>query len=160
MPENAQFPERVKIIGAAAPQSYSNTAFAGRYVSMKNYQRLTIVIHTGAWAAGTAAVTMSEALNVAGGTPVALNLDWMWTGTVASGLLTQTAVVADTFNLAVANSLYVIEFDATELNIAGGYDCVSVLIASPGANADFYNVDYYLHDARYAEATPPSAIVN
>jgi len=160
MPENAEFPERVKIIGAAAPANYTGAAFAGRYVSMKNYQRITIVIHTGAWAAGTAAVTLSEALNVAGGTPVALNMDWMYTGTVASGALTRTAVVADTFNLAVADSLYVIDVDASELNIGGGYDCISVLIAQPGANNDFYNVDYFLHDARYAEATPPSAIVN
>lgn len=160
MPENAWFEERVKIIGAAAPQSYSNTAFAGRYVSMKNYQRMTIVIHTGAWAAGTAAVTLSEALNVAGGTPVALNMEWMWTGTVASGLLTRTAVVADTFNLAAANTMYVIEVDASELNIGSLYDCVSVLVASPGANADFYSIDYYLHEPRYAQATPPTAILD
>lgn len=160
MPENALFMERVKIIGAAAPQSYANTAFAGRYVSMKNYGRLTIVIHTGAWAAGTAAVTMSEALNVAGLTPQALALTRMWTGTVASGLLTETAVVANTFNLAVANTMYVIEVDASDLDTADLYDCVSVLVASPGANADFYNIDYFLHEPRYAQATPPSAIVN
>jgi len=121
---------------------------------------MTIIIHTGAWAGGTAAVTLSQALNVAGGTPLALNMDWMWTGTVASGLLTQTAVAADTFNLAVANTLYVIEVDASDLTVATGYDCVSVLVATPGANIDLYSIDYILHEPRYSQATPPTAILD
>lgn len=161
MTEKGYLVERTKIIGAAEPKSWNATAFTGRYVSMKNYGHLTVIIHTGAWAAGTAAVTMSEALTVAGGTPLALNLDWMWTGTVASGALTKTAVVGDTFNLAVANTMYVIELDAAELNtLGGGQDCVSVLVATPGANADFYNIDYILSEPRYSEDVPPTAILD
>jgi len=162
MTEKGYLVERAKIIGAAEPKSWNATAFTGRYVSMKNYGHLTVIIHTGAWAAGTAAVTMWEALDVAGTTPLQLNLDWMWTGTVASGALTKTAVVADTFLLAnVANTMYVIELDAAELNtLGGGQDCVSVLVATPGANADFYNIDYILSEPRYSEDNPPTAILD
>lgn len=160
MPDNALFVERNKIIGAAPPQNYTGTAMTAFYVSMKHYGRMTIVIQTGAWAAGTAAVSLLQATSVAAAGAKALNLDWMWTGTTASGLLTQTAVVADTFNLAVANSLYVIEIDASDLDASNDFDCVTLVVATPGANADFYNVTYILHEPRFAQATPPSAIVN
>jgi ABC-type taurine transport system substrate-binding protein len=152
--------QQAKIIGAADPQDYTGAAFAGQYVSLKNYNHLTVIIHTGAWAGGTAAVTMRQATDVAAGTNKALNCDYMWTGTAASGALTKTAVTADTFNLAAANTMYVIEVDAQELDTTLGYDCVSVLIATPGVNADLYNVDYILSQPRFSEDVPPTAILD
>jgi len=151
--------ETAKIIGAAQPKDYSGAAMTAKYVSLKNYDHLTIIIHTGAWAAGTAAVTLLQATNVSAGSATGLGMDYMWTGTVASGYLTKTAVTADTFNLAAANSLYVIEIDADELDVDDGFDCVTVAIADPSAN-DYYAVNYILTEPRYAEATPPSAIAN
>ncbi|MFA4973445.1 MAG: hypothetical protein WC683_12575 [bacterium] len=152
--------ETAKIIGVNNPADMSSTAMTAKYVSLKNYDHLTIIIHTGAWAAGTAAVTLLQATNVSAGSATGLGMDYMWTGTVASGLLTKTAVTSDTFNLSVANSLYVIEIDADELDVDNGFDCVTLAVASPGANSDFYNVDYILTEPRYAQATPPSAITD
>jgi len=156
------FVEQNKLIGASAPADMSGKAMTAKYVSMKNYGHLTVVIKTGAWAGGTAAVTMVESTDVTNSLSDAqnLNLDYVWTGTVASGALTKTAVTSDTFNLAAANSFYVIELDADELDVDDGFDCVTVAIASPGANSDFYSVDYILSEPRYAGATPLTAITD
>jgi len=50
--------EKLKFIRGAEPKSYSGAAMADNYVSLKNYGQLTIKISTGAWAGGTAAVTL------------------------------------------------------------------------------------------------------
>lgn len=155
-----QLIETCKIIGAADPKNFTGATFAGKYISLKNYNHVTVVIHTGAWAAGTAAVTLAQATDVAATGTKALAFSYQWTGTAASALLTKTAVTANTFDLAVANTMYVIEVDAETLDIGSGFDCFSVLVASPGANADFYNIDYILSEPRFAQAALPSAILD
>lgn len=152
--------QRTKLIWAAEPKSYSGAAMADKYVSLKNYQWLTIYIITGAWAGGTAAVTLKQAQAIAGTGAKALNFDTQWNDVAASGTLVKTAVVSNTFNLGTALKLYVIEVDAASLDINNGFDCVTLAVASPGANADFYGVLYQLSDARFEEGTPPSAIVD
>jgi hypothetical protein len=152
------FVENNKIIGASAPANMTGTAMTAKYVSLKNYEHLTIIIKSGAWAGGTAAVTLAEATNVSAGSAQALGFDYQWTGTVASGALTKTAVTSDTFNISAANTFHVIEVDASELS--AGFDCITVAIASPGAKDDYYSVDYILSQPRYAQATPPTAIAD
>jgi hypothetical protein len=149
-----------KFLSAADPKNYTGAAMTDYYVSMKNYSKLTIVIQTGAWAGGTAAVTLKQATAVAGTGAKALSFAKQFNDVAVSGTLVETAVVADTFNLATASKLFVIEVDASQLDVAGGFDCVSLGIASPGANADLYSVSYILSGARYQQSTPPSAIVD
>ena len=152
--------ENAKIIGAADPKDYTGVAMTAKYISLKNYNHLTIVIHSGAWAAGTAAVSLLQASDVSATGAKALGFSYQWTGTAASGLLTKTAVTANTFNISVANTMHVIEVDANSLDKANSFDCVTLVVATPGANSDFYNVDYILSEPKYAAATPPSAIVD
>lgn len=152
--------EDAKIIWAAEPKNYTGAAMTAEYVSLKNYQRLTIIIQTGAWAGGTAAVTLSEATDVSASGAQALSFDYMWSDEVTSGTLVKNTVTSNTFDLDTANKLYVIQVDADDLDIADGYDCVTAAIASPGVNADFYSVCYILSGARQHAATPPSAIVD
>lgn len=157
---NQLFVERAKLIWAAEPKSYVSAAMAAKYVSLKNYARLVIVIITGAWAAGTAAVTLSQATAVAGTGAKALGFANQWNDVAASGTLVKTAVASDTFTLGTANKMFVIEVDAGSLDVAGGFDCVTLAVASPGANADFYGVAYILEGARYQQDTPPSAVLD
>lgn len=152
--------ETHKLLWVAPPQNYTGAAMTARYVTMKHHDKLTIVIQTGAWAGGTAAVTVNEALTVAGGTPVALAFTRQWNDVAVQGTLVETAVVGNTFNLAVANRMYVIPISARSLTTASNYDCVSVMIASPGANNDFYSVCYIMGGTRYQQATPPTVIVD
>lgn len=152
--------EKAKFIWAAEPKNYTGAAMADKYVSLKNYGQLTIVILTGAWAAGTAAVTLSQATAVAGTGAKALAFTDYWDDVTTSGTLVKKAAVSNTFNLGTALKMYVIHVDDRMLDVAGGFDCVTLAVASPGANADFYGVAYILGDARYQQATPPSALVD
>lgn len=69
-------------------------------------------------------------------------------------------MAADTFNLDTANKVFVIEVDRSSLDSGNGFDCLSVDIATPGANADFYDVTYILTEPRYAGASMSSALVD
>lgn len=151
--------QEAKLLWAGEPKNYTGAASTDKYVSMKNYGHLTILILTGAWAAGTAAVTLEQAKEVAGTNHQDLAFTKYYHDEAESGTLVETACV-DTFNLDTANKLYVIEVDAEDLDTNDDFDCVTVQIASPGANADFYGVIYVLSDPRYAQATPPSALVD
>jgi hypothetical protein len=153
--------EDAKIIWACAPANYTGATNTPKYVSLKNYQRLTVIIQTGAWAGGTAAVTVTQATDVAGTGEKAYDaLDYMWSDESTSGTLVKNAVTSDTFNLDTANKVYVLEIDADTLDVAGGFDCVAVAVASPGANNDYYGVTYILGGARYHAATPPTALTD
>jgi hypothetical protein len=149
-----------KFLSAADPKNYTGAAMTDYYVSMKNYSKLTILIQTGAWAGGTAAVTLKQATAVAGTGAKALSFTKQFNDVATSGTLVETAVVSDTFTIGTASKLFVIEVDASQLDVAGGFDCVSLGIATPGANADLYSVSYILSGARYQQSTPPSAIVD
>ena len=149
-----------KLIWAAEPKNYTGAAMTAKYVSLKGYDHITIVIQTGAWAAGTAAVTINEATDVSATSPQALAFTKQWNDETASGTLVETAVTSNTFNLTTANKLYVIEIDAAQLTVDSNYDCLTLAVASPGANADFYGVTYILGGTRYAGATPLTAIAD
>lgn len=149
--------EQQKIIWAVEPKNYTGAAATKKFVSMKNYNHLTIIIQTGAWAGGTAAVTVEQATSVAGAGAKALSFNKYWHDEAVSGTLVEESCT-DTFDLDTANKLYVIEIDADQLDKANGFDCVSVAIASPGANADFYGAVYVLSEGRYG--TDPSALVD
>lgn len=149
-----------KILWANEPKNYTGAAATTKYVSLKDYRHLTISIITGAWAGGTAAVTLSQATAVAGTGAKALAFTKQWNDEATSGTLVETAVTSNTFNLTTANKLYVIEVDVETLDVSNGFDCLGVAIASPGANADFYGVLYELSGSRYRQATPPTALTD
>lgn len=149
--------EDTKILWASAPANYTGAANTINYVSLKNYDRLTAVIATGAWAGGTAAVTVNEATSVAGGSAQALAFTAYWHDESTSGTLVKTTC-SDTFNLDTANKVYVLEIEASSLS--EGFDCVGVAVASPGANDDLYSITYVLSGGRHKAATPPSAEID
>jgi hypothetical protein len=156
----SQLAERLKFAGGAEPKSYVSAAMADSYVSMKNFGKLTIVIRTGAWAAGTAAVTLLQATAVAGTGAKALPFVDYWDDVTTTGTHVKKAAVSNTFNLATANKTYIIHVDVGMLDVAGGFDCVTLAVASPGANADFYCAIYIGDAARYQGASLPSTLVD
>ena len=50
--------ETVHSIPASAPQNMSGTAMTALYATLKYYNHIQFAIQTGAWAGGTAAVTI------------------------------------------------------------------------------------------------------
>lgn len=151
--------EQSKLLWAVAPANYTGAAATAKYVSLKNYGHATIAIQTGAWAGGTAAVTVEQATDVSGTGTKTLSFTSYWHDETTSGTLAE-ATCSDTFDLDTANKLYVIEIDAADLDVANAFDCLSVQIATPGANNDYYSVAYVLSQPRFGSATPPSALVD
>lgn len=134
------------------------------YVSMKGYDRLTIVIaQDNATTVTGAAITLKQATAVAGTSEKALAFTKMWANidTGAADTLTETAVTSNTFTTDTTdnkNLLYVIEVKAEDLDVANGFDCVrvdSLLMA----NAVGF-VQYILHGARYASPLAVAAITD
>ncbi len=158
---NTRMIESLKPVWACEPKNYTGAANTIQYVSMKLYGRLMIFIQTGAWAGGTAAVTLKQATAVAGTSNKALAFSWMWVNTAAApDTFTKTAVVSNTFAIDTANLLYVIEVVDSDLDVGNAFDCVGVNVATPGSNADFYGVIYLGGAARYPDANLPSMLAN
>lgn len=159
---NMRVIENYKPVVAAVPIDTTGAAVAGDYVSLKGYTHVCIVIAQGAWAGGTPAVTLKQATDVAGTSEKALSFLKYWTGVaLTADTYTAAAVVSDTFNLTTtANTVTIIEVDASSLDVDNSFDCLRVGIASPGSNADLVAVMYLLTGTRYPSASPPSAIVD
>ena len=151
-----------KFVHLIETKNWTGAASTGDTFSMKGYGHATIIIQTGAWAAGTAAVTLTEETTVAAGDAQAFTFTEMWTGCVlgADDTLTRTTVTSSTFNLAVANKLYVIEVDSELLDVDDSFDCLELNIASPGGNDDFYGAIAILSQGRYLQEPPLTAITN
>jgi hypothetical protein len=153
---------RSQIVQALAAANYTGATGSGTYISLKDVGHVTIIIQTGGWAGGTAAVTINQATDVAGDGAKALAFTQQYTdvASVGNGLVA-TAVTSNTFNLSAANATHVIEVDAASLDLVNSFDCLSVQVASPGSNNDYYAGVYVLDGpVRYAGNTPPLATSN
>lgn len=155
-----KFIESWKHVWGSELKNWTGAASEGDYVSLKNYQRMVIMIFTGAWAGGTSAITLEQATAVAGtGTKELAFTDYS-DDVSATGTQVKKTATSNTFTIGTANKTYIIEIDANMLDIAGGFDCVTVKGATPGANADLYTVQYFLGGSRFQQATPPAAITD
>jgi hypothetical protein len=154
--------ERMGFETAIVPKDITGAAQVGDYISLKDYTHVSIRIQQGAWAGGTPAVTLFQATDVAASGEKALGLTKRWTKVGVTGTtFVETAVAADTFNLpAVANTITILEIDAADLDGDNAFDCLTIKVASPGANADLLSADYLLSGARYGQAVMPDAKVD
>lgn len=148
-----------KIVMGCAPAALTSIPGDGRYVSLKNFSRCTIIIPIlNATTVTGGAITLLQATAVAGTGEKALafttakrNIDC-----AAADSLASFAVSSNTFTTDTTNSkqlMYVIEVDAAALDTDNGFDCLRVdstlMAAAVGAAI------YILHGARYS---PPDAI--
>lgn len=154
--------DKVKLVTGCAPAALTSTAGDGDYVSLKGYRKCTIVISilNGATVTG-GTITLLQATTVAAGSAKALafstalrNIDC-----AASDALAAFTVSSDTFTTDTTNAkqlMYVIDVDADDLDVAGGFDCLRV--DSTGMANAVGCILYVLHPMRYSSA--PSAIVD
>lgn len=150
--------EKNQIEVAVLPKDITGAAQVGTYISLKGYEHATILLVQGAWAGGTPAVTLHQATAVAGTAEKALSFAKKFDKiSDAATTFAEAAVVSDTFNLpATTKTVTVLEIDAADLDVSGGFDCMCVKVASPGVNADLLTVVYVLSGAR----NPQAAILN
>ena len=158
---NARLDERVYTVVAAAGLLLTSTLGDTTYVSMKGYQRCQIIISIadGTTVTGST-ITLKQATAVAGTGEKALAFTRMLANTDygASKTMVETAVTSNTFTTQTTNSkdsLYIIDVDASDLDVANGFDCLRVDGTGHAATASRGVVVLYnLYGARYSGASP------
>lgn len=140
--------ENCAIYVADAPQSVA-AAFETNAISLKQYGEVSIMITTGDFTspAGTPDVTLRQSTAVAKTGEKALGFDYVYVGSTTVDVLVQTAVTANTFVLA-ENSVYVIELNDAELDVANSFDCVHVEVSDPGAAGSMVAIHFICTEAR------------
>lgn len=139
-----------KFVEISPPKSYASTAATAEWINLGKAGKAIFIIATGAWAGGTAAVTLKQATSD-GGSSAAVTFTRYYT--VSGDTVTAATAASNTFNLAAASTMYIVEVDSTMLTTNSGYDWVKIAIASPGANADFYSVVAIVDNLRYGTTT-------
>lgn len=159
---NGALVEQTKMVTGLAPFTPSTTT--PDYVSLKGYDRLTIVILAdNATTVTGSAITLVQAQAVAATGAKALGFSYQWANidTGASDTLVKTAVTSNTFTTDATdakNLMYVIEVMPEDLDQANNFDCVRV--GTGDAVASVLSVLYILWPAKHMKATPVTAITD
>lgn len=148
----------VKLYGGASNGISTGTD----YICCKNAHRVTFLIYTWGTTATTLPLSLIEATTVAGSTTSAVtNVFPIWkviATTSTDALAAQTAAALLTIDPDGTDSTMLAVFQWDPANHAAGYDCVAV--KGTTGNAADYIVILALIEERYAQATPPSAIID
>ena len=158
---NSRLDEQATTIVAAAGLLLTSTLGDTLYVSMKNFRKSQIVISIadGTTVTGST-ITLKQATAVAGTGEKALAFTRMLSNVDygASKTMVETAVTANTFTTQAVNSkdsVYIIEVDSSDLDVANGFDCIRVDGTGHAATASRGCVVMYnLFGARYTGANP------
>jgi len=158
---NGRMDEQVSTIVAAAGLLLTSTIGDTTYVSLKNYRKIQIVISIadGTTVTGST-ITLKQATAVAATGEKALAFTRMLANVdyAAAKTMVETAVVSNTFTTQVVNSkdsVYIIDVDADQLDINGGFDCIRVDGTGHAATASRGCVVVYnLYGARFSGANP------
>lgn len=164
MASGTRLVDKVKFVEGLAPRTPSSST--PDYVSLKNYNHLTILISAdNATTVTGSAITVKQATAVAGTGEKALSFAKAWRNidTAAADTLAEFAVTSDTFTTDTTdnkNLMYVIEIDADDLDLDNGFDCVRAGTAN--ATATVLSVVYLLSGPRYAGSVDdlPAAITD
>lgn len=161
--------EEAQIVSAIVPVDSQAGANNGDWVSMKGYDRLSIIVFKAAGVAGDdPVITVRQATDVAGTSAKALNFTRIdakvGAQTGIGQFTTVTQAAGNTYTDAVsaeAQGLFVVEFKSEDLDVNSGFDCVQLSIPDTGAGgAQLLCGLYVLRGARYGSQPLPSAIVD
>lgn len=164
MSANVRLVEQAKVVQGLPPRTPSSST--PDYVCLKGYERCTIVVtakNAGVTSPASpvtgSAITLKQNTSpvTSGEAALAFTKVWVNTDTAATDTLVETAVSNNTFTTDTTNAkdlMYVLEVEATDL--VDGNDCIRV--GTGNAANTTLSVVYVLHPARFAGATPLTAI--
>lgn len=167
MNPNVDFCEQVQIVGGFIPVDMSAAANSGDYVSLKGYERVTVLFYKAVGTAGDdPTITLQEATAVAGtGVQDLAKISKVYVkqGTLTSvGTFTVTTqAAAATYTDATSAEVAAIwAFDVKAEDLSEGFDCIRCTVADVGTNAQLGCMLYLLWPPRYGKQTLLSAIVD
>jgi hypothetical protein len=142
--------ERIKIVAAIAPQA--GAAITGDYVSLKKAGHVTVVVDINQANAAPVAITIEQATAVDGTGSKALAVDvpvyLVADAATSDEWVAQDAAVAYTTSATLKHKLVAFEIPASALDVANGFDCVTVKTAASNA-ANITQASYILSALRY-----------
>jgi len=146
--------EKAQVVSAIKPQA--GAAITGDYVSLKKAGHVTVLVHITQATADVVAITIEQATAVAGtGTkvltkevPIYLIAD----AATSDVWVRQTDDVDFTTSAATKEKLVAFEIRAEDLDVAGGFDCITVKTAASHAT-NITSACYILSDLRYGTGT-------
>jgi len=158
---NARLDEQVFMVQAAADLLLTTTVGDTKYVSLKNFRKIQIVIDiaNGTTVTGST-ITLKQAQAIAGTGEKALAFTRMLANidVGAAQTMVETAVVSNTFVTDTTNSKnlrYILDVDSDQLDVANGFDCIRLDGTGHAATASRgVVVSYLLYGARYSGASP------
>lgn len=161
MPYPFSLPEGAKIVELLAPATDA-AGRTGDYLSLKNSHKAFIIAHITQGNAATIALTPKQASAVAGtGVKALTNNCRIWANldtATSDALVAATAAKDYTTDAAVKNKIVVFEIDAASLDLANNFDCITLVTGA--SNVANITQAIAVLIPRYAQATPPSAIVD
>lgn len=175
---NMHFAEKNQVVMLIQPIDLAAGANTGDWVCMKGYGRCAIILIKEPGTAGSdPTLTFLQASSVAGSNSKALNVTDIRkkqaaTDLTAVGTYTKSTSASpasnDTFStntwtnsdLAEQSAIVIADFKAEDLDIANGFDCLSLTIADVGTTGEIGCVIAVLHEPRNLKETLDSAIIN
>jgi len=159
--------EELQLAAAVVPVNLATGANDGDWVSLKHYNHCSVIVFKGAGSVTEApTITMEQATAVAGTNAKALTFtridkkqsqDLFTSGQFTKVTQTAAATFTET-SLGTDAAIIVIDFNAEDLDVEGGFDCLRARIADVGTTAQVGAVLYLLSGSRYGP--PQSAIVD
>lgn len=156
-----------QIVPAFLPVDLGAGAQTGDIVSLKNYHVCSILYIQDVGTTDEDVTLTLRQVQTVSGTPKDLVFNKYAIKTLAdlSTVGTFTRVTDNNAaTLVIAGELQtvvVIEVPVSEMDIAGGYDCIQLTTTDPGTTAVHYGTAiYFLGQPRYGQSILPSAIVN
>ena len=155
--------ETMMIVPAIRPVDLQDGANNGDFVSLKNYAHCAVVFHSAVGTGGDdPTINLNQATDVSGTSSKSLSvIDTIYVKQAATSLastgqsskVTQSAAATYTeATSAEQEALWVVEFDADELDVDNGFDCVQLTVADIGSNAQLGAAYYILTQPRFPAA--------
>lgn len=167
---NADLAEQMQVVSGFLPVDMSSAANTGDYVSLKGYERCTILFFKNAGTAGDdPTLTVQQATAVAGtGAKDLAVIDTVYvkqdTVLTSEGTFTKTTQTAATSYTDATSAedaaIWMIDIKAEDLDVDNGFDCINASVADVGTNAQIGALLYLLWPAKTAKATLVSAIAD
>lgn len=157
------FAQEAKFVNLLPPKDISAAAHSVAYVDVGSYQHATFFVTMGATGATGSSknITFKQAASVSGSSSANLPIvSWWKNTTAAKDTFTKQSAVASSGNTVALtassdNLVYMFDFDANQLT--DGLKAIGVGVATTSA-ATLCGVSVILSNARYGQASPPSAL--
>jgi len=156
---NISLPTKFKIVTAFAPKT-TNAALTSVPVTLKNAVKAWLILNFTQAVGFASTPTLKQATDIAIGTNAAGPISRIWSNldvATTDTLVERTAAASYALTTGTTNMLVIFEIDPASLT--DGYDVVYCTIATSSQASDFVAGEWLIQ-TNYAQATPPSAIVD